>query len=224
MTGNRVGRGIVWKDVNTAMTLSATSVPSASRPNAEADCERELVLRARRGDEAALEELSRRHRRAVYVLALQLLGNPDDAMDATQDTMLRFLRTLRRFDPSRPVRPWLYAILRNRVRDLFRRRRVRKHDPIEGDEEHWRPELVDPAADPHADARRQELRERIWNALAELAPSHREIVVLRDYQDLSYAEIARVLDVPQGTVMSRLHRARKHLAALLAPPVEGKEA
>jgi RNA polymerase sigma-70 factor (ECF subfamily) len=201
------------------MTLSATSVPQTL----EGGSDRELVLRARRGEAEALGELAQRHRRSVYLLALQLLGNPDDAMDATQDTLLRFLRTLRRFDASRPVRPWLYAILRNRVRDLHRRRRVRKHDSIDGDEDHWRPELVDPVADPHDDVTRHELRERVWRALAELAPSHREIVVLRDYQDLSYAEIARVLDIPQGTVMSRLHRARRQLAILLVPATAGKE-
>ena len=203
------------------MTLSATDLPGSASPAFDGEADRELVLRARRGDERALTELTKRHRRAVYLLALQLLGNPDDAMDATQDTLLRFLRSLGRFDVSRPVRPWLYAIVRNRVRDLRRRHRVRKHDSIDGDEEHWRPELVDPMANPHRDATRGELRERVWSALAELAPDHREIVVLRDYQDLSYAEIAELLSIPQGTVMSRLHRARKHLATLLGPIERG---
>lgn len=202
------------------MTLAPTQAPTVGA-DLEEDSDHQLVGRARRGDQAALAKLTTRHRRAVYLLALQLLGNPDDAMDATQETLLRFLRALDRFDGSRPVRPWLYAILRNRVRDLRRRRRVRKHDPLEGDEDHWRPELVDPDANPHRDATRRELRERVWQALGDLAPAHREIVVLRDYQDLSYTEIADVLGIPQGTVMSRLHRARKQLATILGPAGEG---
>lgn len=197
------------------MTLSTPTSPEGCP---EASTDRELALRARQGEEVALEELALRHREAVYLLGLQLLGNPDDAMDATQETLLRFIDNLDRFDPSRPVRPWLYAILRNRVRDLRRRRKVRRWEPLEGDDDRWRPELVDPDADPQRRARRSELRERVWRALGALSPEHREIVVLRDYQDLSYGEIARVLGIPRGTVMSRLHRARKRLASILRSP------
>jgi len=155
------------------------------------------------------------HRRAAYLLALQLLGNREDALDATQDALLRFLTTLHRFQPGEPVRPWLYSIVRNRCRDLMRRARVRRAEPLESDEEHWRPEIIDEKADPELDARRAELRRRVFTAMGGLRREHREILVLRDYQDLSYDEIARVLGVPRGTVMSRLHRARKALGALL---------
>lgn len=196
------------------MTLST---PNAREASQETYTDQELAIRAQEGERTALEELTLRHRKAVYLLGLQLLGDPEDAMDATQETFLRFIGSLERFDPGRPVRPWLYAILRNRVRDLRRRRRVRKWEPLEGDDGRWRPELVDPSADPRRRARRSELRERVWRALATLSVQHREIVVLRDYQDLSYEEIAGVLGIPKGTVMSRLHRARKHLASALRP-------
>ena len=138
--------------------------------------------------------------------------------------MIRFFETLSRFRPGSPVRPWLFSIVRNRCRDLLRRRRVRRAEPIEGDDEHWRPELVDQSQDPERDARRAELQRRVFAALATLASDHREILVLRDYHDLSYAEIAEVLGVPQGTVMSRLHRARKQLAAALGPLESGAAA
>ena len=177
--------------------------------------ERDLVLRARTGDETAREALVQQHRRPAYLLALQLLGNREDALDATQDALLRFLTTLDRFSPDEPVRPWLYSIVRNRCRDLMRRARVRRAEPLESDEEHWRPELVDGEADPELDARRAELRRRVFTALDKLGRDHREILVLRDYQDLSYDEIARVLRCPRGTVMSRLHRARKALGVVL---------
>jgi RNA polymerase sigma-70 factor (ECF subfamily) len=180
--------------------------------------ERELVRRARAGDDAAREELAVAHRRAAYLLALQLLGNRDDALDAAQDALLRFFSTLDRFRPEQPVRPWLYSIVRNRCRDLMRRGRVRRAEPLDAEPERWRPELVDSSADPELDAERAELRRRVFTALGRLGREHREILVLRDYQDLSYEEIAKVLRVPRGTVMSRLHRARKALGVALRAP------
>ena len=197
------------------MPLSAT--PSSALAPAAVSSDEVLVRRARSGEAAAFDELAGRHRRAAYLLAVQLLGNADDALDATQDALLSFYDTLDRFESARPVRPWLYSIVRNRCRDLLRRRRVRRSEPLAGEDgETWRPELVDARADPQRDALAGDLRRSVWQALGGLAPEHREIVVLRDYQDLSYAEIADVLDIPQGTVMSRLHRARKQLAAALA--------
>jgi RNA polymerase sigma-70 factor (ECF subfamily) len=188
----------------------------AGRGRLTADpAERELVRRARQGDLAAREELALAHRRAAYLLALQLLGNRDDALDASQDALLRFFSTLDRFRPEQPVRPWLYSIVRNRCRDLLRRGRVRRAESLDAEPEHWRPELVDSSVDPELDAERAELRRKVFAALGTLGAEHREILVLRDYQDLSYQEIASVLRVPRGTVMSRLHRARKALGAAL---------
>ncbi len=197
------------------MTLTSTMAP----PVGESD--RELVLLAREGDQEALSTLTTRHRRSAYLLALQLMGNPDDALDATQDALIRFCVHLNRFDAERPLKPWLYSIVRNRCRDLLRRRRVRRTEPIDSDDERWRPEIVDESADPHGDLERSRLRTRVWSALGQLRPDHREILVLRDYQDLSYSQISDLLGIPQGTVMSRLHRARKQLASQLAPPSAG---
>lgn len=192
----------------TAMAVSDL----ASLPLPATDEERDLVRRARSGDDAAREALALAHRREAYLLALHLLGNRDDALDAAQDSMLRFFTSLDRFRADQPVRPWLYSIVRNRCRDMMRRGRVRRSEPLESGEQRWRPELVDGHADPHRDAEQAELRRRIFAALGRLGHDHREILVLRDYHDLSYEEIADVLGVPRGTVMSRLHRARKALA------------
>jgi RNA polymerase sigma-70 factor (ECF subfamily) len=201
--------------VRDASRRPAEGNPSGRGGDEGEGSERELVRRARGGDAAAREALAIAHRRAAYLLALQLMGNRDDALDATQDALLRFFSTLHRFRPEQPVRPWLYSIVRNRCRDLLRRGRVRRAEPLEAEPERWRPELVDASADPELDAERAELRRKVFAALGELAPEHREILVLRDYQDLSYQEIAEVLRVPRGTVMSRLHRARKALGATL---------
>lgn len=195
------------------MMLTETAAPAKSAATAD----RDLVLRARKGDQLAQAELARRHRRAMYFLALQLLGNPDDAMDVVQDSLMRFLTNLHRFDPRRPVRPWLYRIVRNRVIDLARRRKVRRHSSIDArdDEGNLKLVLPDPSVDLERDARQSQLRARLFEALDELSPKQKEIIVLRDYQDLSYKEIAEHLQVPIGTVMSRLHGARKKLRDIL---------
>lgn len=190
------------------MILTKASVSTLSR-----ESEVELVTRARTGDAGAQAELAERHRQALFFLALQLMGNRDDAMDVAQEALLRFFKTLHRFDCRRPVRPWLFQIVRNRVVDLYRRNRVRRHDSLDATdpEGHATIELIDTTVDPERDAARSELRVRLLQALSELSPIQREILVLRDYQDLSYAEIAETLEIPIGTVMSRLHGARKRL-------------
>jgi RNA polymerase sigma-70 factor (ECF subfamily) len=177
--------------------------------------EAELVLAARRGNRGAREELARRLRRPAYSLALQLLHNPDDAFDAAQDGLLRLFGSLDRLEPGRPAKPWLLAIVRNRARDLLRRRRVRRAEPLEGTDPDRPRQVIDTTPGPAASAELRELQALVWRALARLPEAQREILVLRDYQDLSYAEIAAVLRVPTGTVMSRLHRARKALRHLL---------
>lgn len=182
--------------------------------NAPDKTDTELVRHARAGREDALEALARRHRRGAYLFALQLTGNQDDAMDVAQEAMLRFFGSLRRFDAERPVRPWLLRIVRNLVTDLWRHRGVRQEEPLEGDGDLSR-QVADPLSDPQRDAERAELRRKLWRVLSELPQPLREILVLRDYHDLTYAEIAATLGVPSGTVMSRLHRARRELRSRL---------
>jgi RNA polymerase sigma-70 factor (ECF subfamily) len=195
------------------MALPSSLIPPSAAPGTQvpALADPELIARARRGEHEAREELAQRCRRPAYLLALQLLGDPDDALDVAQDALLRFFTSLDRFQPSRPLRPWLATIVRNRARDLLRRRRRHRLEPLEGPEGTMRPEVVDTSPGPEAGAARRELQVRLWKALSALNEAQREILVLRDYQDLTYDEIARVLAVPIGTVMSRLHRARRAL-------------
>lgn len=199
------------------MTLHSTWAPVTANPVDPTACSNaELVILARNGDGPAREELAKRLRQPAYSLALQLLRNPDDALDCAQDGLLRFFGSLHRLEAGRPVKPWLLTIVRNRARDLMRRKRVRKHEPLETDDPDMPPrQILDPKPGPAAVAERRELQERVWNALGRLPDNHREILVLRDYQDLSYAEIAESLKIPVGTVMSRLHRARKALRDVL---------
>ncbi len=170
------------------------------------------MILAKRGEAAALEELAAGCRKQAYVFALQLTGNRDDALDVAQDAMVRFFRSLDRFDASRPVRPWLLRIVRNLVRDRARRQRVRKSESLQPDGEDALPiEPRDPRPSPEAVTARRQLQAMVWACVQHLDPRYREVLVLRDYQDLSYAEIAATLKIPRGTVMSRLHRARRML-------------
>jgi len=199
------------------MTLESSWAPATADPVEPKDSSNpELVLRAREGDGPAREELARRLRRPAYSLALQILRNPDDALDCAQDGLLRFFGSLHRLEAGRPVKPWLLTIVRNRARDLLRRQRVRRHEALEPADPDAPPrQILDTKPGPAALAERRELQERVWKALGQLPDNHREILVLRDYQDLAYSEIAGALKIPLGTVMSRLHRARKALRDVL---------
>jgi RNA polymerase sigma-70 factor (ECF subfamily) len=180
-----------------------------------ADEDHRLIVAARSGDSIAREALGRRVSRSAYLFAFQLTGDREASRDIAQDGALRFFRHLDRFDPARPIEPWLYQIVRNRVRDLARRAQIRRHESLDAWLEHRRPEPAAAAHDPAGEAERADLRQRIWQSVAHLSDPHREIFLLRDFHDLSYGEIAEVLSIPLGTVMSRLHAARMNLRALL---------
>jgi RNA polymerase sigma-70 factor (ECF subfamily) len=186
----------------------------AGHPSTAADSDSELVNLARTGNLDARETLAQRYRQPAYLLALQMLSNRDDAMDVTQDAMLRFFTTLGSFDSERRVQPWLFTIVHNQVRDLWRRRKRRPGDSAR-DADSLTSQLVSSGPSPEADLRRQQLREEVWRALAKLPAEKREIIVLRDFHDLAYNDIAQVLGIPIGTVMSRLHGARRQLRARL---------
>jgi RNA polymerase sigma-70 factor (ECF subfamily) len=163
------------------------------------------------GDDEAREALARDCHRQAFLFALQLTRNREDAADVAQDAMVRFFGSLDRFDSSRPVRPWLLRIVRNLVHDRFRRARVRKVTPLESADENLIIEPPDPGPDPEAVATRLQMQRLVWACLEVLSEDQREVLVLRDYHGLSYDEVAETVGIPRGTVMSRLHRARRRL-------------
>jgi RNA polymerase sigma-70 factor (ECF subfamily) len=180
-------------------------------PLALSAIEPRTVVAAQAGDVEARDALARSCQQAAFRFALHLTGNWDDALELSQDAMVRFFGSLGRFDAGRPVRPWLLRIVRNLVRDRARRLRVRKVEPLESDDGSTIVDPMDPGPNPEERADTAERQRRLWAAVVTLAPKHREVIALRDYLDLSYDEIAEVLKVPRGTVMSRLHRARIRL-------------
>lgn len=143
----------------------------------------------------------------AHALAVQILGNSDDAADAVHDAFATALAKQDRYDRSKgPLRPWFLRVVRNRCIDMLRRRHG-SDMPVE--------ELMDSGATPQEVVETAETAALIQAALRAIPSDKRQIVVLRDYLDLSYAEISDVLDIAPGTVMSRLHRARLALKEAL---------
>jgi RNA polymerase sigma-70 factor (ECF subfamily) len=144
----------------------------------------------------------------AHALATQILGNADDAADAVQDAFAKALQRPGAYDARRgPLKPWFLRVVRNRCLDLIRRRK--QGDAVSD-------ALPSSAGSPEQLTHESQRDHEIHLALARLSPDQRQIVVLRDYLDLSYAEIASVLEIPSGAVMSRLHRARLALKQELA--------
>jgi len=144
----------------------------------------------------------------AHALAIQILGNAADAEDAVHDAFETALERPGAYDSRRgPLKPWFLRVVRNRCIDMLRRRRGSSSVPIE--------ELESSAKTPEEALEASQASSRLEQALAALPADRREIIVLRDYLDLSYAEIANVLDIAPGTVMSRLHRARLALKEAL---------
>ena len=139
----------------------------------------------------------------AHALATQMLGNGDDAADAVHDAFEKVFRKPEAYDVNKgPLTPWFLRVVRNQCLDLIRKRR-----PVDDAVD----ELSDSAPGPEASLEMIQRDQELQDALAKLSGGQREIIVLRDYMDLSYAEIAAVLEIAQGTVMSRLHRARMAL-------------
>lgn len=176
-----------------------------------ADDDGSLIERSAAGDTIAFGRLVARYQRRAYGVALGVVGNSADARDACQDAFVRAYLNIRQLDEDAHFGRWLHRIVVNVCIDQLRRRRlVDEYDERTCDDEYA-------AAFPSPDRAfaRGELRDRILAALGTLAPMHRTILVLREIDGLSYSAIAAHLDVPIGTVMSRLFNARRKMQILL---------
>jgi RNA polymerase sigma-70 factor (ECF subfamily) len=173
-----------------------------------------LVAASQRGDQAAFGEIVRRYQRAVHRLAWSLTRNASDADDLAQETFVRAWGAIGRFERGQPLYPWLARIVTNQAFSLFRHRRRRPETSIEPLVEAGKQWGVDD--DPADHSERSERDVRLRECFAGLAEEHQAVLALRAVQDLSYDEIARALNIPAGTVMSRLSRARAELKRRLA--------
>jgi RNA polymerase sigma-70 factor (ECF subfamily) len=194
------------------------SDPGTTEADAKLEPDAQLVQQCLRGDGAAWEELVRRHTRRVYNLCYRFTGQPHEAEDLTQEVFLRVYRTLLSYKAIHGgFTTWMTSVTRNLLIDHYRRT---KKDRVTSslDEEATMARLEEKASTlrrPDQIAVAGELSMQVQRALGKLSPDLREAVILRDLQGLDYKEIQDVLEVPEGTVKSRINRGRIELARLL---------
>lgn len=185
--------------------------------------DRELIERFARGESRAFDTIVEKYEQRVYAIALRMTGNVEDARDAMQDVFISALRALRSFRGDAQLSTWIHRVAVNASLDVLRKRKRHVAQPLEEAGER-------PSDDvgPEDAAARAARAVEVQRALQHVSEEHRAVLVLHDLQDLDYAETAKALDIPVGTVKSRLHRARTEMAHLLGhlrdtEPSEGPE-
>ena len=178
-----------------------------------------LVEAAKKGDMAAFEELVARHRDKIYARAFSMMRNEDEAVDLSQEAWVKSWQRLQQFQGDSSFGTWMTRIVINLCLDQLRRRKRQRTESIEEmDEESGGVERQMPVVtvNPTERLERGELRKRIDGALEQLSHEHRTVLVLHEFEEMEYKEIARTMGCSIGTVMSRLFYARRKMAVLLA--------
>jgi RNA polymerase sigma-70 factor, ECF subfamily len=170
----------------------------------------ELVQRCQAGDMSAFQELVSRYQQKIFIVILGLLRHREDALEVAQEAFFRAYRKIKGFQGDSSFYTWLYRIAVNTAIDAQRRQNRNPLDFRESMDEVLE-ERNEVAKDPFAELHDKELRAKLMQAINELTPEHRAVIVLRTVEGLSYKEIGRLLNCSEGTVMSRLHYARKKL-------------
>lgn len=176
--------------------------------------EQKLIALAQQGDQTAFEQLLDKYQKSVYHQALRLLNNPEDAADVTQEVFIKVWRHLPSFRGDSGFATWLYKLTDNAAIDLLRREKKRQGDAALDDDESLM-EPIDPSPTPQQAMEKQERQQAVADGLAQLSSEHRQVLVLREINGLSYEEIGAILDLSPGTVKSRIARARISLLKFL---------
>jgi RNA polymerase sigma-70 factor (ECF subfamily) len=181
--------------------------------------DRDLVRESRAGNTEAFRELVERYQRKVAAVAMGMVHNRDDALELTQETFVKAFENIDKFKGESSFYTWLYRIVVNLGIDFQRRERRHPTVTIE-DRTSPSTEVSDEITsqqgnDPFREVRAREIGDRVAQAINELTPDHKAVIILREVEGLSYEEISRVMQCSKGTVMSRLHYARKKLQSKL---------
>jgi RNA polymerase sigma-70 factor, ECF subfamily len=188
-----------------------------------------LVRRARSGDQRAFRLLVERYQKKVYTVALGMVKDPEEALDVAQEAFVKVHRYLGHFKGDSSFYTWLYRITTNVCIDVLRRRSGSRTDSVEYDDS-VELDLAEANlgalgsqldSDPSRAVLRRELGEKLEEALGQLPEKHRAILLLRELEGMSYEDLARTLDIPKGTVMSRLFHARAKVQRLLSGYLAG---
>jgi len=178
----------------------------------------ELLLSAQKGDNAALERLLLRHQSQIYRFGMKMCGNPEDAKDVLQDSLLAMARSVRNFRGESSFSTWLYSIARSFCVKKHRKSKFAPEErSLDTDAGPEIARLEDSGRRPDAAVAALEIQEVIENAIRKLEPDHREVLILRDVEGLTAAEVGDVLGISVEAVKSRLHRARVAVREALAP-------
>ena len=198
---------------------------SAGNEKGPMQCEAtQLMTLAKHGDRDAFDRLVSAMRGRAFHVARSFVGSREDALDLSQEALLKIYRARDSYRDGEPFLPWFHRILRNTCFSFLRKQgRARKHSltgpSTEQEDEEWDiQDLETPSPEEHAEG--QERAQLFWRAFGALRQRDREILALRHFQELSYQEIATALEIPIGTVMSRLFHARRRLREGVAPLLE----
>jgi len=178
-----------------------------------------LVRSAQKGDMGAFEELVARHRDKVYARAYSMMRNEDEALDLSQDAWVKGWQRLRQFHGEASFSTWMTRIVINLCLDQLRKLKRKHAESLEALEEEGggiERQMGIETPNPTAGLERLELRRRLDRALGQLSPEHRTVLILHEFEEMEYKEIARQMKCSMGTVMSRLFYARRRMASLLA--------
>lgn len=178
-----------------------------------------LIMDIKAGNKKALGKLVERHKKSAFRIALGLVGNKDDAYDISQEAFLRVYKSAATYDEQKPFLPWFYTIISNLSKTWLRKRQTRENRMIDVDDASYL--LVD-TSNPEDALVKKETISILRKAILELDFEDREIITLQHFRGMSYDEIADLLGIPRGTVMSRLYYARKKLGVLMRPYYEKK--
>lgn len=183
------------------------------------DNDRILLEKAKSGDINAFEKLVEAYQKKIYNICLRMIGNADDAYDLAQEVLIRIYKSINGFKEQSSLSTWVYRITTNVCLDEIRKRKLKRtvslDQDIRLDDSEIKREIVSDDPPPDELAEKKEIKKTVASAINLLNEEHRTVIVLRDIQGFSYEEIAKITNCPEGTVKSRINRARQALKIIL---------
>ena len=178
------------------------------------DLEIKLIKKAIEGDIKAFEKLIRKYQKYAYNISLKYMKDKQDAQDVTQDALIKVFKNLKNFNMKSKYSTWLYRIVVNTSKDELKKRN-KKQNEIDIDSEYENSRLLDSKYEPLKEMENKVLKKKLGEAIDILDLKYREVIVLCDIKDFSYEEISEILNIPIGTVRSRISRGRKKLRTII---------
>lgn len=180
--------------------------------------EKDLILQSKSGDIHSFEILIKGYQKMAYNVAYRIMGNEEDAKDMTQEALIKVYKNIKGFRMDSSFSTWMYRIVMNTCKDELRKRKMKVisiDQPIDTGDGEVQMELEDTSKTPEEELTTRETQKEVHEALQELGDTNRMVIVLRDIKGFSYSEISDIVDLPVGTVKSRINRGRQELRKIL---------